>query len=221
MGNFRLRNFNNIIGIKMGIALTGFILFLFLIVHVLGNLQIFLGKEIFNAYARTLHSFPLVISVARTILFFVFASHVMLVLTFRRRYLDRSYLRSTYKRRYLPVELGYFLSHYMYITGLIILFFLMVHMVQFVVIGSGDDNIHEFAVFLFSHIGVDIFYIIALFALCIHTVQGTRVFSQSLGIDHFQGNQLTKAKKIGPKLAVLVCLLSMSIPISILSGFIK
>src|SRR5262245_52850117 len=37
-------------------AVTGFILFGFLILHMLGNLQVFLGREVMNHYAETLHA---------------------------------------------------------------------------------------------------------------------------------------------------------------------
>jgi succinate dehydrogenase / fumarate reductase cytochrome b subunit len=48
--------FNSTIFNKVVMAVTGFLLVLFIMVHALGNLQIFLGKETFNGYAAFLKS---------------------------------------------------------------------------------------------------------------------------------------------------------------------
>jgi succinate dehydrogenase / fumarate reductase cytochrome b subunit len=42
------------IGKKMLVALTGIVLFGFVITHMLGNLQVFLGPEALNTYAANL-----------------------------------------------------------------------------------------------------------------------------------------------------------------------
>lgn len=42
-------------GKKVVMAITGFILFLFIIGHLLGNLLVFAGRERFNSYAAILH----------------------------------------------------------------------------------------------------------------------------------------------------------------------
>src|SRR5438046_2594352 len=49
------RFYESTIGKKAIMAVTGLILFGFLIAHMLGNLQIFLGPAIMNHYAETLH----------------------------------------------------------------------------------------------------------------------------------------------------------------------
>jgi succinate dehydrogenase / fumarate reductase cytochrome b subunit len=50
------RFYDSTIGKKAVMAVTGLILFGFLVAHMLGNLQIFLGREVMNAYAQTLHA---------------------------------------------------------------------------------------------------------------------------------------------------------------------
>ena len=44
------------IGRKFLMALTGVVLVLFVMGHMLGNLQIFLGPDVINAYAYKLHN---------------------------------------------------------------------------------------------------------------------------------------------------------------------
>src|SRR5262249_47281327 len=49
------RFYESTIGKKAVMAVTGFILFGYLILHMLGNLQIFLGPAVLDHYAETLH----------------------------------------------------------------------------------------------------------------------------------------------------------------------
>lgn len=52
------RFYDSTIGKKAVMAVTGLILFGYLIVHMLGNLQFFLGPEVMNRYAEMLHGNP-------------------------------------------------------------------------------------------------------------------------------------------------------------------
>ena len=52
------RFYESTIGKKAIMAVTGLMLFGFLIAHMLGNLQIFLGSAVMNHYAETLHGNP-------------------------------------------------------------------------------------------------------------------------------------------------------------------
>ena len=62
------RFYESTIGKKAIMAVTGLLLFGFLIAHMLGNLQIFLGPAVMNHYAETLHGNPPLLWTARTIL---------------------------------------------------------------------------------------------------------------------------------------------------------
>ena len=46
------------IGKKWIVALTGLVMFLFVIGHMIGNLQVFLGPEALNLYGAMLHAWP-------------------------------------------------------------------------------------------------------------------------------------------------------------------
>ena len=46
------------IGKKALVAITGAVLFAFVLVHMIGNLQVFLGPEALNGYSRALHKVP-------------------------------------------------------------------------------------------------------------------------------------------------------------------
>src|SRR5215472_2828875 len=70
------RFYDSTIGKKAIMAVTGLILVGFLIAHMLGNLQIFLGPEIMNHYAETLHGNPALLWTVRTILLISVILHI-------------------------------------------------------------------------------------------------------------------------------------------------
>src|SRR5882724_2928318 len=70
------RFYDSTIGKKAVMAVTGLILFGFLIAHMLGNLQIFLGSTVMNHYAETLHGNPALLWTARTILLISVVLHI-------------------------------------------------------------------------------------------------------------------------------------------------
>ena len=56
----RLRVFSSSVGTKLLIGVTGLALFLYLVIHIVGNLMVFFGPAAFNKYAFTLEGNPLV-----------------------------------------------------------------------------------------------------------------------------------------------------------------
>src|SRR5215475_281219 len=63
-----VRFYDSTIGKKAVMAVTGLILFGFLILHMLGNLQFFMGREQRDRYSAMLHAFPELLWTARIIL---------------------------------------------------------------------------------------------------------------------------------------------------------
>ena len=59
----RGRVFSSSVGMKLLIGATGLALFLYLILHIGGNLMVFLGPDTFNQYSHTLLSNPLIIPI--------------------------------------------------------------------------------------------------------------------------------------------------------------
>src|SRR5204863_5073325 len=70
------RFYESTIGKKAIMAVTGLILFGFLIAHMLGNLQVFLGPDIMNHYAETLHGNPALLWTVRTVLLVSVVLHI-------------------------------------------------------------------------------------------------------------------------------------------------
>src|SRR5882762_6801073 len=70
------RVFNSSLGKKYIMALSGLVLFLFVIAHLAGNLQIFLGPESINRYGHFLQSNPELIWPARLFLLLMVVIHI-------------------------------------------------------------------------------------------------------------------------------------------------
>src|SRR5438552_11868931 len=70
------RFYESTIGKKAIMAVTGLVLLGFLIAHMLGNLQIFLGPAVMNHYAETLHGNPPLLWTVRTILLISVVLHI-------------------------------------------------------------------------------------------------------------------------------------------------
>src|SRR5580693_9042217 len=73
--------------IKAGMAVSGAILFLYVVGHLLGNLQFFAGPAQINAYGRFLHSMPVVLWLVRALLLAMVLLHIWssVVLALRKR----------------------------------------------------------------------------------------------------------------------------------------
>src|ERR1051326_2182171 len=112
------------VGKKIFVAITGIILILFVIGHLLGNLQIFIGPDWINGYSQHLRdlgpllwlirAFPPVAVVLHT------SFPLLLAIENRRArpepYLDRRYVKAT------------FASRHMVMSGLIVLAFIIYHL---------------------------------------------------------------------------------------------
>ena len=70
-----LRALSSSVGMKLLIGITGLGLFLYLIVHIIGNLMVLFGPEVFNRYAFVLSSNPL-IPIIEVGLLLIFVVHV-------------------------------------------------------------------------------------------------------------------------------------------------
>lgn len=73
------------IGAKATMAITGTVLYGFAIVHMLGNLNVFMGLEAMNDYGAVLHTIPELLWVARLVLLSCIGLHIAsYVLLYRR-----------------------------------------------------------------------------------------------------------------------------------------
>ncbi len=117
--NLLLRPVRSSLGAKYVMAVTGLALIGFVIVHMLGNLQIFLGKQALNDYAHHLEELPSLLWTARIVLLALFIIHILFGL---RLWLHNRTARPVGYYMYDPAQASW-ASRHMLLTGLVILAF--------------------------------------------------------------------------------------------------
>ena len=111
---------------KMGVAITGAGLILFVLAHMFGNLQVFLGPDTFNLYAYKMQHMVLLWP-ARIGLLAIFVAHMGLVFLLTRQ---NSVARPVGYASYEPIQ-STVASRYMLQTGIVILLFVVYHLLHF------------------------------------------------------------------------------------------
>jgi succinate dehydrogenase / fumarate reductase cytochrome b subunit len=228
--------FGSSIGKKFIMAITGLALFVFVALHMVGNLQVFLGPETLNRYGAFLQGNMELLWPARIGLLVVVLLHIWAAVKLSAEN------RAARPQPYVQHEIvaASYASRTMLMSGLIIAAFIVYHLLHFTVqvpavnlvghtrlmpAGSfaaledakGRHDIFAMMVLGFQRPVVSIFYIIAMGFLFLHLSHGLSAMFQSLGF---------KSPTYGPLIARfavvaswLVFLGYISIPIAILLGY--
>lgn len=213
------RFFSSTTGKKAVMAVSGCILFLFVIGHLIGNLQIFEGPEKLNHYSVLLHSMPALLWLVRIILLVMVVLHIWSSVQLGLRNLDAR--PSAYvKKRSAGSS---YASRTMYWSGPIILAFVIYHLLDFT-FGTLNPNYQEGNVYAnvvasFQVIPVSAFYIFAMLLLCLHLFHGVWSMFQSLGFYH--PRYTVWLKRTAAAIAVLIAAGNISIPVAVMSGWVR
>ena len=181
--------FTSSIGKKQIMALTGFGLVGFTATHLLGNLLILVGPDAFNLYAYKLTSNPL-IYVAEAGLAGMFFLHIALAVLLKLQ--NMSARPHGY---YLKAKTGRgetFASSTMPYTGIILLIFIIIHLLNFkfgsnyatTLDGVQVRDLYRTVVEYFANPLYVAWYVFAMVALGIHTSHGFQSMFQSWGFNH-------------------------------------
>ena len=218
--------FRSTLGKKYLMAVSGLALLLFVVGHMLGNLQIFLGQEALNAYGAFLKSKAALLWSARIGLIGLVLIHLWSAITLNAKNNDARPVRYRVNR---AVGATY-ASRTMVWSGIIVLAFIIYHLLHFT-LGvtdpsflelkdeAGRHDIYAMVVQGFNHPLVSAFYIIAMALLCLHLSHGASSLFQSLGFR--SGPQKRWADRLALLLAWGIFAGNSSIPIAILLGFGK
>jgi len=168
------------VGKKYIMAATGFLLGGFLLVHAAGNSSIFWGRQAFNSYARHLHSLGILLNVTEIGLLAVFLVHIYTGLTL---FLQN---RSARESRYAVQKSAggrTWGSRTMPYTGLAILAFIILHLINFHF--AGDDKlIADIVGPILNKPIYSLLYALAMLVLGLHISHGFWSVFQSVGINH-------------------------------------
>ena len=183
---------------KQILALSGLCLCAFLIVHLAGNCLIYLGSDPFNSYAHTLMSNPF-IYVAEAALAFLFLLHIGLAI-----HLVIENHQARPHKYYMKVHTGRganMASASMPYTGVFILIFLIIHLINFkfgpmYFTISGEQQIRDLYRLVMEYFSDPFhvfWYICAMCCLGIHLSHGLWSAFQSLGITSVHCTPLLKS----------------------------
>lgn len=205
------------VGKKVIMAVTGIVLFGFLIGHMIGNLQFFLGRDVINAYAEKLHSLGALLWVIRLGLLAAVVLHIVAAAqlwSLQRTarpvgYYKKQNVGSTYA------------SRTMYWSGPILAAFIIYHLLHLttgtVHPGFEPLNAYDNMVIGFQKPLVSLFYMIAMALLGMHLYHGLWSMFQSLGFAH--PTYTPKLKTFAKLFSIVLVLGFIALPIAILAGY--
>lgn len=214
------------VGKKYVMAVTGLIWFLYLILHLWGNLKIYASVESINTYALFLRTvgapvfgYAQLLWLVRLILIPAFILHVVAAIQLKRQ--DRAARPRAYDRiRYREATPA---SRTMIWGGLLILFFVIYHLLDFtfgtVNPSFEEGNVYHNVVASFRLWYVSLFYLLALIAVGMHLSHGLWSSLQTLGFNSSRSTRLIRNLAI--LFAVVLTVGNISIPLAVLTGIVK
>jgi succinate dehydrogenase / fumarate reductase, cytochrome b subunit len=220
---------NSVVGKKVVMAVTGAVLILFVLMHMVGNLKIFSGQEEINAYSRFLREvgwpefgYGQLLWVVRAVLLLSATLHITAAVQLTRMnwearpvgYESRKNVETTWGA--LTMRWG----------GVLLAVFIVFHLFHFTggMVGFQPGQFEHLMVYQnvvagFSSWPISLFYIVAMGALSLHLDHGIWSMLQTLGwvtVDNTQG-----LKIFSRIVAILIFLGFISVPVSVLAGWVR
>ena len=202
----RRNEFRSLITTKLIIGITGILLFLYLILHIAGNLMVFLGRDTFNTYSHALISNPLVVPVeiGLVVVFLIHLFKAIGMTARNQRARPAKYAKKEWAGGASRKSLA---SSSMILTGVALLVFVPIHVWMFKYgthydYGNGVRDLYRTEVENFSSPLAVGLYILAMILVGLHLWHGVGSSFQSLGVN---GPRFTPAiQTIGKVSAVVI-----------------
>lgn len=218
--------FTSSIGRKWAVAVSGVVLVAFVVGHMIGNLQIFLGPDAINRYGAFLHASDELLWAVRVVLLAMLVIHVVATVQLRMenraarpvRYQTPRYVRATAAARW------------MLLSGLMVLCFVVFHLLHFTVQSidpafltlhdaKGRHDVYRMVVLGFSNKLASGFYIVGVGLLATHLNHGFQSMFQTLGLNTTKlAPGLIRAAQV---VAWVLFLGYAVIPVAVLTGLVK
>lgn len=212
------------IGKKALMALTGLILSAYVVAHLLGNMQIYMGvnedgNRLIDAYAHFLHTNGGVLWTARVVLLAAVLVHAIAGIQLAMR-----------KATARPIDYhtkanlqGSTASGTMLVSGVVILCFIVYHVLDLttgtVHMGTYEEIKPSVNVVSgFQHPLAAVLYIIAMIGVGFHLWHGLYSMFHSLGISH--PRYTPGLRRAAALVATLIALGNISVPVAVLTGLL-
>jgi succinate dehydrogenase / fumarate reductase, cytochrome b subunit len=208
------------LGKKIVMAVTGLIMIGFVIGHLAGNLLVFAGRDRINAYSAFLHSTGEVLWAVRIVLLVSVILHITAAVQLTA--IDKAARPIGYaKHQYAAAT---FASRSIRWGGVLLLVFIVYHLLHMTT-GTVHPSFTPGDVYhnLISGLSVwyvAAFYIVAMIALGLHLYHGTWSSIKTLGIEQPPTEPLRRRPLVW-LFAVLMALGFASIPLAIMTGFLR
>ena len=199
-------------------AASGLVLYGFVVVHMIGNLQVFMGAHAINAYGEFLHGFlhGQGLYLARAVLILAALLHVWAAVSLT---LSNVTARAVGYREWQARESTY-ASRTMVWSGPLLLAFLIYHLAHFTTGAAHPEfvpgDVYRNVVVGFQNPFASAFYILAMLALGLHMYHGFWSMLQTLGLSHPRWNRVRRG--VSALLAFGVVAGNISIPLAVLLG---
>jgi succinate dehydrogenase / fumarate reductase cytochrome b subunit len=216
----RVRTFyNTSIGKKVVMAITGLILFGYVAIHMLGNLQIFMGSDQINAYAKTLKGNLAFLWVARLVLLTAGIWHIVAAIQLTRQS-QRGRPEGYY---YKDVVHADYASRTMRWSGPILAVFVIFHLLHFTT-GTvhPDFDVHDVyrnVIIGFRMWPVSLFYIVAMGALGFHLWHGGWSMFQTMGLINPKSDRMIR--RLAAIATLVIVIGFIAVPVAVLAGLIS
>jgi succinate dehydrogenase / fumarate reductase cytochrome b subunit len=210
-------------------AFTGLGLTLFVIAHMLGNFQVFLGREALNGYAAALKHMSSLLWIARIGLLVLFVLHIAYGVNL---WLANRAARPVmyHFKKYREATLA---SRTMIVTGLVILAFVLFHLAHYTfglvqkdpVTGQSflemkdptdlkRADVYAMTIYGFRNPVISLLYIVSMALLAFHLSHGVQSLFQSLGLNHPRWFPFLKGLSL--VVAVVIFVGNSSMPLAVL-----
>jgi len=213
------------IGKKAVMAVTGAILFAYVIGHLIGNLQIYSPDHAqIDRYAAFLHN-PANVVPLWAIRAFLLGALVLHVTASLQLWLLKRAARPTAYVKKDDVPASY-AARTMIWSGPIVGAFIVFHILHLTVgsvlptreLAANQPDVRFNVVTGFQHPAIAAFYILAMILLCTHLYHGLWSMFQSLGFSHPRYTPLLR--KGAAAVAILIAIGNCSIPIAVMAGLL-
>ncbi|MFK5894106.1 MAG: succinate dehydrogenase cytochrome b subunit [Pseudomonadota bacterium] len=212
------------IGGKIVMALSGAMMIIFLLGHALGNLLIFSSQNALNSYAHWLQHSPF-LWVFRISMLLLLSLHIFLAV---QLYLQNRIARPVSYYINKDIQLS-FSAKTMVLSGFFTLLFVFFHIAHLTLgwvpttsFELLDNNqmidVYNNVVRGFKQPLISLFYLFSIFIISLHLRHAIKSIFQTLGFHHENFHRFLDY--LSPALILALMLAFMSIPLSVMSGFL-
>jgi succinate dehydrogenase / fumarate reductase cytochrome b subunit len=179
--NWLTNTFGSSLGKKLMMAVTGLFFCVFLLLHLAGNLTIYMGKDVFNSYAQHLHSLGPLLTLAEWGLLIFAVTHISTGLFLFYQNFKARPTRYAVNKRAGGRTLG---SATMPYTGVILLLFVIYHLFNFHFVDKTHTTIFQIVSTAFAQPSYVLIYTFAMIIAAVHVSHGFWSAFQTLGANH-------------------------------------